>query len=253
MTLKLEQRQPLPEWLEKLNLERFDEAPLLLDKVTERSLYYPACGFDGRPVQFLSGFVHSFIYADYGVRKQEVLSELNEPGFHGYEVAAFREVGIEELGLQPFEIPGERRSESERRAPFARSIIQPFSAFWLIFRRRDGFGDQHGPSLFSLLYCIHDGVAVYENLFSARKSAPLILAIIQPGDGFGGNYCSFKDEDGLLAGLVKAGSVLPEYLVCGGIGLDYVESFWPNMFPQCVERFQHATGNGIWRRKDVGV
>jgi hypothetical protein len=100
------------------------------------------------------------------------------------------------------------------------------------------------------VYVGGDGVATYQALYLQQKVAPLVLAIIQPGHGFGLNYTNFEDPQGFLAdtALRMNGDRIPEYLVCGGAGRDYHEAFWPADYPELVEYFQFRCGNGIWRR-----
>lgn len=78
-----------------------------------------------------------------------------------------------------------------------------------------------------------------------------MLTIIQPGTGFGGNYTDFRDPNGFFAWTILKGNGqhLPEYLVCGGLLLDYSQAFWPEAYPEHVEWFQHVNGNGVWRRR----
>lgn len=52
--------EAMPEWLMKASAD--DELPLRA--ILRRSLFYPACGYDGRPVQYFAGAVHSFVYVD---------------------------------------------------------------------------------------------------------------------------------------------------------------------------------------------
>jgi len=86
MSLKHDQRRPLPMWLARLNPAELGASDFPLDEALQHSLYYPAAGFDGRPVQFLGGFTHSFIYVDYGMEERVVDAEVQVPGFLGYHL-----------------------------------------------------------------------------------------------------------------------------------------------------------------------
>jgi hypothetical protein len=55
MSLKHDRRRPVPKWLEQLNPAELSARNFPLLEALQHSLYYPAAGFDGRPVQFLSG------------------------------------------------------------------------------------------------------------------------------------------------------------------------------------------------------
>jgi hypothetical protein len=243
----------VPKWLAEIvlpNPDSLDNLEFPLNHVLERSLYYPASGFDGRPVQFLAGFVHSFIYVDYGLEEKQLDCELIAKGFLGYRIAGRKrliEADLVPSGWTPTiheRFTGEitRMSEEYRRRPFA---------VWFVFERLPEFDKGHGPSRFSFVYICGDGVAAYEALFLTRGIAPLVLAIIQPGHGFGGNYTDFTNPDGLLAEMVLRtnGRDIPEYLVCGGKGMDYNRAFWPSDYPTLVEYFQRDNGNGLWQHR----
>jgi hypothetical protein len=204
-------------------------------------------------VQFLGGFIHSFIYVDYGNEEQAVDAEAQAHGFLGYHLVGSKNLSERDLapnGWRPHVPPNfqnqMRRFTSIRAEGFVRN---PF-ATWHIFDRDDDKGEDHGPQRFSLVYLCADGVAAYQALYWPNHTAPEVLAIIQPGHGFGGNYTDFTDPDGFFAWTVLHGNcrVIPEYIVCGGLGLDYTQAFWPRDYPEHVEWFQHENGNGVWRR-----
>ena len=128
-------------------------------------------------------------------------------------------------------------------------IRSPF-ATWYVFDRDDGLDENHGPQRFSVVYLCADGVAAYQALYRQNHTAPEVLAIIQPGHGFGLNYTDFTDPKGFLAWTVLEGngSHIPDFLVCGDSFIDHTQSFWPDAYPDHVEWFQHVHGNGVWRR-----
>jgi hypothetical protein len=80
MSLKHDQRRPMPEWLARLNPAELEAFGFPLNQALQHSLYYPAAGFDGRPVQFLGGFIQSFVYIDYGLEERAVDAEVRTPG-----------------------------------------------------------------------------------------------------------------------------------------------------------------------------
>ena len=90
------ERRPIPKWLAHLNsVDILPIRDLLAD-----SLYYPSAALDGDPVKYLAGFIHSFIYVDYGAFKHnEVLQTMQDDcrGFRGYRLAYWRDVEEKEL------------------------------------------------------------------------------------------------------------------------------------------------------------
>ncbi|MEI7943139.1 MAG: hypothetical protein WCH76_08295 [Candidatus Riflemargulisbacteria bacterium] len=83
-------------WLKVLAKEAIKNGKFPLNDILKNSLFYPSCGNDGGPVKYLSRYVNSFIYADYGLEKKEVKSNLNS--FRGYQIIKERDVSQEELG-----------------------------------------------------------------------------------------------------------------------------------------------------------
>ena len=205
-----------PGWLMSLTVDSMRAEAFPLDNILTDSLYYPCAGFDGRPVQFLSRSIHSFIYVDYGQPLDQLMDELNsdESGFLGYEILGQRNVSQRELapnGWQPIELP----SENERPTVTA-AMANPFCV-WLVFQRAANYDELHGPERFSFVYLSADGAAAYQALFT--KITPRGIAIIQPGAGFGGNYTDYCDPEALFARSVRAtGSAMPEFMLNGGNG-----------------------------------
>ena len=256
MSLKRNQRRPVPRWLAQLDPAGLETSAFPLNEVLQHSLYYPAAGFDGRPVQFLGGFIHSFIYVDYGKEEQDVDAKVAR-GFEGYHAVGGKHLSERDLapdGWRPH-VPPQYRNELLQFAETHRGFIKGPFATWCIFDRDGDRDEHHGPARFSLVYLCADGVAAYQALYWKNHTAPEVLAIIQPGHAFGGNYTDFTDPSGFLAWTVLRGNgqSIPEYLVCGGFGTDYRAAFWSDDFPEHVEWFQHVNGNGIWRRKASAV
>jgi hypothetical protein len=168
------------------------------------SLYYPASGFDGRPVQLLGGFLHSFIYVDYGVGREGLAAAIESAGFCGYRLAGrnpLKQTDLAPNGWHPT-IPERFHHDVARFQQLNRDWVRPPFAEWLVFDRLADFGEDHGPERFSLLYVGADGVATYQALYLQNRAGPEVLAIIQPGTGFGGAYTDFRDPQGFLADVV---------------------------------------------------
>ena len=245
----------MPKWLAVIQAIDGDLAgvALPLTNILTNSLYYPSCGFDGRPVQFMAGFVHSFLYVDYGRDRDDLLVKINKKhlSFKGYSLYGRRAVTVDELaprGWRPVLTPGPADSERAKTIPEGFNK-EPYCE-WMIFDRDAYKNDAHGPKRFSLIYLCADGVATYQALYLQNNLAPRILSIIQPGHGFGGNYTDFTDPTGLFANTVMraTNAPVPEYLIHGGLGTRYREACWPDDYPELVGYFQRQNGNGMWRR-----
>jgi len=174
----------MPEWIK--NPAEFDIHDVLKD-----SLYYPACGHDGHPVEYFMGNVHSFVYVDYSISRENLLEEIANKGFRGYRV--IHQLPISESQLAP---NGWRirvtpdRAEYHHPDHYSDVFEKPF-AEWFIFERTEEYGEDHNPSRFSLLFICADGAAAYQALYLENRIAPKILAIIQPGEAFGCNWTDF--------------------------------------------------------------
>lgn len=169
-----------PAWLTKLSADSIENGPFPLDRILQGSLYYPASGLDGDPVRYLSRSVQSFVYADYGRERDEFMRALHGPEFLGYEVLAMGEIGEAEIAPHGWHRPPGAACDGEP------SDVKPPFFVWVVMQRPDDFPANYGPRRFSLLYLCIDGVAAFQTLYVERGISPKAIAIIQPGESFGG-------------------------------------------------------------------
>ena len=236
-----------PEWLMVLDTDAVKNDNLPLSELLNDSLYYPAAGFDGVPIQYCTGDIYSFVCVDYSRSKKLLMEELNsdQKGFKGYKVFTWRDVAMDELvpnGWHPEILPG----PDENPRKLQSSIEEPY-CIWAIMERLADFDEGHGPKRFSLLYLCADGAASYQALYNSNGFVPLILSIIRPVHSFGGNYTDFTNPQGILARSVKANKTgMPEFLLHEGIRREdkQLESIWPD-YPLEVCRFGD-TGIYVW-------
>ena len=59
-------RVATPVRLTELNSDSILRSRFPLGELLRNSLFYPSSAFDGDPVKHLAGYIHSFIYVDYG-------------------------------------------------------------------------------------------------------------------------------------------------------------------------------------------
>jgi len=240
----------VPRWLTDLSSAEVMNGPFPLRELLQDSLYYPSSGFDGDPVRHLAGNILSFIYVDYGHSRDEFVNALKSPGFRGYDLVGTRSVTEREL------TPNGWRPTPPTRADGAPSryhdwIKNPFCS-WSLFQRIEGVPANHGPSRFSLLYLCADGVAAFQALYVANSAFPKVVAVIQPGHAFGGNWTDYTNPKQIFARSVLGNTGgQPEVLLYGGIGRRdyYLESCWPDYQTQVC--FVDKAGNGtigVWLR-----
>ncbi len=240
------QRQAVPYWLADLN----NQDVLPLRQLLGNSLYYPSCGSDGRPVQYLAGMIYSFIYVDYGIDRDAVIRSLHDAheGFMGYNMIHCRDVAKSELvphGWDP--IPPDYRDNKPDH--YKEHIKEPF-AIWSIHERDKSRGEDHGPERFSFLFICGDGTATYQALYHEHPFLPDVVAIIQPGHGFGCNWTDYTNPDLIFArSVLKHPFGIPKFLLSDGCMRGHEDNTccWPEYAttPQSVAE----SGLYLWERK----
>lgn len=238
----------LPEWLS--GISENSSFPNL-DHLLTDSLYYPASGLNGTPVKYLAGNVYSFIYADYGIKRNEFLKNLNgnepECGFMNYHSICQREVFRQDIvpyGWQPTIIP---TSQREREILLQRERdCTPFG-HWSVWQRNDNAGTEVGPARFSFFFLAGEISAIYQGLYCRLGISPRILAIIQPG-AMGGEWESVTSDDSFFKGVVCSNTAgLPEYLLYGGYGRGFYEqACWREYEGQRIVQLPERYA-GLWK------
>lgn len=207
---------PQPDWLSSLDVANFASQPFPAEAMLSDALYYPACGTDGGPVAYLGGLFHAYVYVDYAFDPVELAKTLAEQPFKGYKLVAERELTAEELGAAALgHLPFLPETHPLRRLGILKA--RSFFSRWCILQRHDGLDSSHGPQRLALLFICHDGVRTYYELYRKHGFSPKGLAIIQPGHGFGGNWCNFESMDSpLYFAVMLAAERIPRYLLHGG-------------------------------------
>ena len=246
----------VPAWLATASAD--DELPLT--RLLHGSMFYPACGLDGRPVQYFGGAVHSFVYVDQAVSRQDVIQALEF--FKGYRLLFVKDVNQDALGRKSFE---RHEKVLNEHGDMSRGFNSSYFSYaiWAVLERQEGFGPDHGPVRFSLLYIGGEAVSAYWSLYWRLRIAPFAITLIKC-DGFTGNWTSFFDDGAELATLVRLSVRLsaelnsPKYLFSAYQGRD-AGSPW-RWFSERVKSFhsvleyggghhQHLT---VWRfRRDT--
>jgi hypothetical protein len=243
-----------PDWLTEVSSESMPHVSLPLRGILEDSLYYPSSHFDGDPVRCLAGNIYSFVYVDYGQSQSNLLAALRRPGFRGYRLLGSRSVTEDELtprgwsSTPPLPSDGDPNQHREW-------IKQPF-CIWSVFERVQ-FDRTHGPDRFSMLFLCADGAAAFQALYIGNAIAPKVIAIIQPGHAFGGNWTDFTDPKAILARSVLQNPYgKPDFLLYGGYGRRayYREPCWPDFgFPVRYLSKGNSGVIGVWSRARLSV
>lgn len=236
---------PVPQWLQHVD----STTPFPLQDILHRSVYYPSSGRDGNPIKHLGGFSHSFICVDYGIQRDDLLHSLNDERhrFKGYEILFTKDVTEQELAPRGYSLLPLQSYDGQ---PNEQGFVDPF-AIWAVLQRQPEFDNNHGPERFSLLFISADGAATYQVLYYANQCAPEVLAIIQPGHTFGGNWTDFTDPK-----LIFARSVLgnkygtPKYLLYGQWYDDYENPCWPQYAKKMYYWSAGKAKLGLWTKGD---
>lgn len=233
----------IPQWLRRVKGEPDGEQPFPLREILRDSLYYPASGLRGAPVQYLAGNILSFVYVDHGLSRQEFRRELESVGFKGYGLVTLRAVSEEELA--PLGWPSIQRDRGDGSPDAFRDRTQPFFCDWAVLQRCAGCTDDHGPERFSFLFACVDGVAAFQALYVRNRTAPKAIAIIQPGT-------DFADPDRVLGRTVLGNAAGRPGLLLnggrGGRGLGNARPWWPG-----YESPVSASGDGSNFLGDTGI
>jgi len=239
-------KREIPEWLAKLDPE---QPVFSIRDVLSRSLYYGASSRDGDPVRYLGGFVHSFIYVDFVFTRDEVWNSLHHEhrGFKGYDLVVCRDISLIELvpdGWVPINPDISRDGNPLLHFDWWKERF----AIWAILERKAEFGEDFGPERLSFLYINGDAVATFQALYHGNRRAPEVVAIIQPGLGFGGNWTDFHNPEKIFGrSVLQNPHGKPNYILYGGWGRNYRPCCWPDYDKEICDISTMRGHIGLWR------
>jgi len=221
------------------------------EKELSQSVYYPACGFDFSPLLAFSHISQLFIYADWGVRLEEVARKVEQyceqvsnrlapDGLKLVETGLRVDVGLnrglrqprpESLEDLPSVVNG-LLSTNELVAPRETTLPGNFA---LNLDEQNAF-IQKAPCFMprvreftlektignskrniKLLYVVAEGLATYCACYQSGKIAPKILVTVQSGGGLGGGYVTLEDPRGIMARFLCECERKPLLWVRGGL------------------------------------
>ena len=206
---QFEEEQPLWLWQYKKGVR-----VTFSDIMAGRVAYYPGSGYDGTLIKVgnQSRSVHSYLYVDYGIGKEEMINHLAKPN----SIYGYHSIGHIEWSEKDILPNGEyqRNVHKEPRTPFRgpfKSDEKPY-CFTEIMERNSDKDEAFGARRFAITFLFADGIATYYQLFCMEyKKAPWIFLL--QDHGFGGNYDQFG-EGGLLDAIITKNGIRPQHVIC---------------------------------------
>ena len=209
-------KSPLPKWLE--NATATSSFPI--NDVLQGSIYYPASDFDGRPVKYLGGYSHSFVYVDFNVKRDGLIGQLDT--FKGYKLAFSQSLEANDLCFRSF-VPMMPTAADGNPEDSLSYCDGDMFAEWAVYDRGHLYGDDHGPLRFSLLYIGGEGVATFQSIYFSNQCSPSGIVLIK-SDGFTGNWTNFTYPEQIFARCVMGNPAgQPEYLFTEALS----KACWP--------------------------
>lgn len=219
-------------WLDDITPESMQTMKVPMKDILTDSVYYPASGIDGRPVQYLGKITRSFVYVDQSISFQEQHEAFIKEGFKGYTLLGERKVQEKEITPKPpvwHETPSEKDGDPQkyRKDGWEHIFARPY-ALWTVWERCEKHDYKQGPQRFSLFILCGDGVASFDALYYYYQLKPLALCIIAPGTGFGLNWTDFRQPRLILHRLVmKNPAGIPECILQEKPLRDEKGCYWP--------------------------
>ena len=217
-------KEPMPEWLKKLDPNDYEE-PKLEEVLNSRVAFYPACYSDGFMVEVFnsSHSAHVYLYADYAMQKEEWIEILHTQktrkkvdkdgisyriiarNFKGYDEIAYYDYSFDEI-VSP-----------EEWTPHFEYTHGPWNGKRFcrlsIFERQETYNESYGAERFALLYINDDGIMLYDALWGSKKyKAP--FACLMEDYGTGGTYNTLG-KGGHMEAIAKETGIYPKFMIFG--------------------------------------
>lgn len=156
--------EEIPIWLEEY---KEGKTVSFSDIMAGRVAYYPGSGYDGTLIKVVnsSHAVHSYLYVDYGIGKEEMIKHLAKRnsiyGYHSIGRIEWSEKDILPNGQYPLNV------NKEPRTPYTgplKSDEKPY-CFTEILERDPDKDEVFGAKRFSITFLFKDGIDTYYQLF----------------------------------------------------------------------------------------
>lgn len=184
-------RVDIPDWLKNYSP---GDKPDFLDVFRTQSVFYPACGNDGRAIKLFSKAhaAHLFYYVDHGMGSEYWIRNLAETPIAGYHILDTKLFSLDDLGLFS-DLPAIVRSNTALTSAVCRHYklrIDPDvlldgqdekNWFFVVFERNEGLDNNHGVERFAVAFVCADAIQWYATLF-AMPSIPAPTWLVDQSD-----------------------------------------------------------------------
>lgn len=203
-------REETPAWIESyLRGEQITFKDVMSSKIG----YYPGSGDDGTLIKVggKSHSVHSFLYVDYMISRDELNDRLDTiRGYHQIGTIEWKEKDLMPNGQYPLDISIPRQNLEPQR--FVNQEVKPY-CFSVFLERDEDKDDDWGAEHFVVTFLFADGIATYYQLFVKEYAKAPWIFLLQD-HGFGCNYDRFG-KGGILDAIISESGVFPEFVICG--------------------------------------
>jgi len=180
--LQRNNRVETPNWLKKY---RPGDMLDFLEVFRTQSVFYPACGDDGRALKLFSRAhaAHLFYYVDHGTGSEYWIRNLKERPIAGYHILDTKMLSMDDLGLFS-DLPAIVRNNNALTTAVCRYHkirIDPNvllddqdtkNWFFVVFERNDGLAADHGVERFAVAFVCADAIQWYATLFAMPAIPP---------------------------------------------------------------------------------
>lgn len=187
----------------------------LSDFFSSRNVFYPGSGTDAHPIEIFGGShsAHCFVYADYLISKNELLSELKNNLIPGYSIFYQKEYEVSSLfnlfqDSYSFIPKGKVSSIASARDTICPDIT-PY-LYFTIFKRNSDLEDSYGAERIALLFCGTDVFPIFDKVY-ANGNSELFGMLVEDYE-FGLQYEGFG-RNSLLNHIADNAGIYPEFLL----------------------------------------
>lgn len=175
-----------------------------LKSILKNSVFYPASGLDGTPIEAFSSYTNSFVYVDYSFKKRNILNALkNDFKEIGYQLIGIKEINHEDLTPEELkdykydynEHEIDRFSEKTLKKRYNDAVKNSYG-FWAVYELQENASNsQKKNKRMSILHIYGEAIHFFIKSYGFYSINPLAIALIYPGEGYGDNWTIFRSTE----------------------------------------------------------